>query len=188
MKIGIFGGTFNPIHYGHLLLAEQVLQELGLDKVIFVPSNIPPHKEGNLIAPAKNRLHMVRIAVRSNPRFCVSNTEILRGGKSYSVETLREFKERYPNDRLFFITGSDLIKYLADWKDVGEIFKLADFVVANRPGYVLTDLPEKIIKVNIKSIDISAYEIRRFIKEGKSIRYLVPSEVRKYIEKKRLYR
>ncbi|MDD4910335.1 MAG: nicotinate-nucleotide adenylyltransferase [Candidatus Omnitrophica bacterium] len=188
MKIGILGGTFNPIHYGHLLMAEQVLQGLGLDRVIFIPSNLPPHKQEDSIASAKDRLVMVKKALKQNPRFFVSDIEIRRKGKSYSVETLRQLKKIYPDDKLFFITGSDLINYLGEWKDVDEIFALADFVVANRPGYILSSLPERIVKVNIKSIDISAYEIRNLIRAGRSARYLVPDEVRGYIEKRGLYR
>lgn len=188
MKIGILGGTFNPIHFGHLVLAEEVKEALTLDKVIFVPANLPPHKDDKDVIPSEHRLKMVKLATKDNPHFSVSDIEIRRKGKSYSVDTLKEFKKRFAKDReLFFIVGSDAITYLREWKDVGELFKLAHFVMATRPGYALNEENSNILTVSIKAIDISAFEIRQRIKEDKSIRYLVPEAVRRYIIRKELY-
>lgn len=188
MKIGILGGTFNPIHLGHLIMAEEVADKLNLDKVIFVPTYMPPHKENSDIAPAVDRLKMVKLAIKNNKRFSVSDIEIRRKGLSYTIDTIREFKKLYPEDELYFIIGSDLIKYLDSWKDLEEILKLIKFIVATRPGYPLDKIPQHISTINIRAIDISAYQIREAIKNNQSFRYLVPDEVYYYINKKGLYR
>ncbi|MCM8799542.1 MAG: nicotinate-nucleotide adenylyltransferase [Candidatus Omnitrophica bacterium] len=188
MKIGILGGTFNPIHLGHLILAEEVADRLNLDKVIFVPTYIPPHKDNSDIASAKDRLKMVKLAIKNNKRFSFSDIEIKRKGFSYTIDTVKEFKILYPDDELYFIVGSDLIKYLDSWKDLGEILKLIRFVVATRPGYPLENIPSYISTINIPAIDISAYQIREAIKNNRPFRYLVPEEVYYYINRKKLYR
>jgi len=188
MKIGILGGTFNPVHLGHLILAEEVRENLGLDRIIFVPANIPPHKNASDIASAKERFNMLKFAVSNNKYFCVSDLEIKRSGPSYTIDTIKELKRIYPEDELYFITGSDLLKYLNEWKDLSEIIKLVKFVVATRPGYPLEKIPSYIQTIAIRAVDISAFEIREAVKQKKSFRYLVPESVFKYINKKRLYR
>ncbi|MFH1202611.1 MAG: nicotinate-nucleotide adenylyltransferase [Candidatus Omnitrophota bacterium] len=189
MRIGILGGTFNPIHTGHLILAEEVRNCLYLDRVIFIPSNLPPHKDERDIAPALHRLRMVKLAASNNPNFSVCDIEIKRKGKSYSVDTIKQLKEKLgKNTELFFITGSDASNYLRKWKDVKELFKLAKFVMALRPGYKLKGIYRDVITLKIKALDISGYEIRQRIKRNESIRYLMPDLVREYIEKKGLYR
>ena len=188
MKIGILGGTFNPIHIGHLILAEEVREKLKLDRIIFVPAYLPPHKDNSDIACASVRLAMVKLAIKGNIYFSVSDTEIKRNGRSYTIDTIREFKKMYPKDELYFITGSDLLKYLDDWKDLSQIINMVKFIVATRPGYSLGDLPSHIYTVAIRAVDVSAFEIRKTIKENKSFRYLVPDPVFSYINKKRLYR
>ncbi len=188
MKIGILGGTFNPIHIGHLILAEEVREKLNLDKVIFVPTYLPPHKDNSEIAPANTRLEMVKIAIKGNGYFLASGLEIKRDGRSYTIDTLKEFKSIYPQDELYFIIGSDLLKYLDEWKDLDEIVKMVRFIVATRPGYPLEKIPSHISTIPIRAVDISGFEIRKAIKERKSFRYLVPESVLKYIDKKRLYR
>ena len=188
MKIGILGGTFNPIHIGHLILAEEAREKLKLDKVIFVPAYLPPHKDNSEIASADARLAMVRLAIRGNSYFFASDIEIKRDGLSYTIDTLREFKIRYPQDELFFIIGSDLLKYLDDWKDLGEIIKMVRFITATRPGYPLEKIPTHISTIPIRAVDISGFGIREAIREGRSFRYLVPDAVFNYIDKKRLYR
>jgi len=188
MKLGVLGGTFNPIHLGHLVLAEQAREKLSLDKIIFMPANLSPHKENSDVAPAFARYQMVKIAIQGNKYFSVSRLEIKRGGTSYSVDTLKQLRRIYPKDELFFIVGSDVLKDLADWKDIEEIFSLAKFVVATRPGYPIGNMPPGIIALNIRAVDICAYEIREFIKNGFSVRYLVPDKVILYIKKKGLYR
>ena len=188
MKIGILGGTFNPMHAGHLILAEEVREKLKLDKVIFVPTYLPPHKDNPDIASASSRLSMVKLAIKGNRHFLASDIEIKRDGRSYTIDTLREFKKIYPQDELYFIIGSDLLKYLDDWKDLDEIIKMVRFVVATRPGYPLEKIPSRISTIPIRAVDISGFEIRKAIKENKSFRYLVPEAVLKYINKNRLYR
>ncbi|MCX5696465.1 MAG: nicotinate-nucleotide adenylyltransferase [Candidatus Omnitrophica bacterium] len=194
MKIGILGGTFNPIHIGHLILAEEAREKLGLDKVIFVPTFVPPHKDNVDIAPAAARLKMVKLAIAGNKYFSVSDIEIERNGRSYTIDTIKEFKKNYSLDQIFFIIGSDLMKYLDDWKDINEISKLVKFVVATRPGYPLEDITTYAVSrqtgvstLPIRAVDISGFEIRGAIKEGKSFRYLVPEAVFRYINKKRIY-
>lgn len=189
MRIGILGGTFNPIHIGHLILAEEAMSKLKLDRVIFVPTFIPPHKNVEASAKPKDRLKMVELAIQSNEAFNVSTFELDSKKKSYSVYTLKEFRRIYGKDaQLFFITGSDLLKDLFSWKNVNEIFKMSKFIVANRPGYPVEELPQDIDTVVITPIEISSEEIRRRIRENRSVRYLVPEKVRFYIIKHKLYR
>lgn len=189
MRIGILGGTFNPIHLGHLVLAEEAKEKLNLDKVIFVPAYIPPHKKDEEIVEANHRLKMVELAAKGNPCFEVSPFEIDAKTTSYSVETLREFKKRYGEDtKLFFITGADSLGELFSWKELDEIFKLSQFIVTNRPGYDIANVPKEIEVVTITSLEVSSSQIRKKIKENKSIRYLVPESVREYIIAKRLYK
>jgi nicotinate-nucleotide adenylyltransferase len=187
MKIGILGGTFNPIHLGHLILAEEVREKLSLDKVIFVPTFLPPHKENSEIASAFHRLAMVKLAIKSNPNFSVSDIEIKRQGRSYTIDTVKEFKKNYPDDELYFITGSDLLKYLDEWKDLKQVTKAVRFIVATRPRYPLEKIPSYIKTVAIRAVDISAFEIRKAIKKKHSFRYLVPEAVFNYINKNKLY-
>lgn len=189
MRIGILGGTFNPIHIGHLILAEEALSKLGLDRVIFVPTYMPPHKnvEGN-VKPAE-RLKMVELAISDNPAFAVSDYEIGSKKTSYSIETLKEFRKLYGEDaQLYFITGSDLLKDLFSWKNVNDIFKMSKFIVANRPGYPVKEVPKEVETVVITPIEVSSDDIRRRLKSGRSIRYLVPDKVRHHIIDRGLYK
>lgn len=188
MKIGILGGTFNPIHIGHLILAEEVREKLEVDKIIFVPTYLAPHKDNTDIAPVECRYGMVKLAIKKNKYFSVSDIEIKREGQSYTIDTLRELKKRYLKDDLYFIIGSDLLKYLDDWKDLDEIIKMISFIVATRPGFPLEKIPAYISTIPIRAVDISGFEIRKAIKENKSFRYLVPEAVFEYISRKRLYK
>lgn len=189
MRIGILGGTFNPIHIGHLILAEEALSKLKLDKVIFVPTFIPPHKNIEGSVKPKDRLKMVEAAIKDNPSFEVSTFELDAKKKSYSVDTLKEFRRLHGASAEFYlITGSDLLKDLFSWKDVNEIFKMSKFIVANRPGYPVKEVPEDVETVVITPIEVSSDDIRRRLKSGKSIRYLVPEKVRSYIIEHDLYK
>ena len=188
MKIGILGGTFNPIHLGHLILAEEIREKIGLDRVIFVPTYLPPHKDNSNIASAQMRLAMIKLAIVGNKNFAISDIEIKRGGRSYTIDTIKEFNQKYPGDELYFITGSDLLTYLEEWKDLNEIIKIVKFIVATRPGYPLEKIPAYISTVDIRAVDISAFEVRERIRENKSFRYLVPDVVFRYIIRKRIYK
>jgi len=188
MKIGILGGTFNPIHIGHLILAEETREKIGLEKIIFIPAYLPPHKDNSDIAEARHRLAMVKLATSRNSNFFVSDLEIKRDGRSYTIDTIKELKVIYPQDDLYFIIGSDLLEYLDEWKDLNEILKLVKFIVATRPGYPLEKIPSHIATIPIRAVDISGFEIRKAIRENKSFRYLVADAVYDYINKKRLYR
>lgn len=188
MRIGILGGTFNPIHIGHLILAEEIREKIGLDKVIFVPANFPPHKDDGNIASSSHRYAMIKCSIKGNKFFSVSDIEMKRPGRSYTIDTIKEFNRVYPEDELYFITGSDLLNYLEEWKDLNEIIKLVKFIVATRPGYALEEIPSYIRTVAIRAVDISAFEVRQAIKENKSFRYLVPEAVFAYINKKGLYK
>ncbi len=188
MKIGILGGTFNPVHIGHLILAEEAREKLGLDKIIFVPAALPPHKDNLNIAPANDRLKMLKLAIKGNKFFAVSDIEIKRQGRSYTIDTLKELKDKFSHDELYFIIGSDLLKYLNEWKDLGQIIKMVKFLAATRPGYPLQQLPPYIQTLAIRAVDISGFEVRAQVKENKSFRYLVPDKVFDYINKRKLYK
>lgn len=188
MRIGILGGTFNPIHIGHLILAEEAYFKLKLDKLVFVPAFVPPHKSSSEVINAKDRLEMVRLAIEDNPAFDVSTFEIDSKKKSYSIDTLKEFRKVYGEDaQLCFITGSDSLKDLFSWKNINDIFKISRFIVANRPGYPIKDVPKEVDTVVITPIEVSSEDIRKRLTEGRSIRYLVPEKVRKYILDRKLY-
>ena len=188
MKIGILGGTFNPVHIGHLILAEEAREKLNLDKIIFIPASLPPHKDNIDIAPACARFKMLKLAIGENKFFAVSDIEIKRKGRSYTIDTLRELKSKFSHDELYFIIGSDLLKYLNEWKDLNEINKMVKFVAATRPDYPLEQIPAYIQKIAIRAVDVSGFEVRHCIKENLSFRYLVPEKVFDYINKRKLYR
>jgi len=164
------------------------LGQLGLDKVIFVPAFIPPHKAGKSIIAPEHRLGMIRLAVGDNRYFFVSDIEIKRKGKSYTVDTLREIKKEYLRSELFFICGSDLVNEIPTWKNVEEIHKLARFVLAKRPGFGKRLAGRDFLKINVAQVDISSSLIRYLVKKDMSIRYLTPDKVVAYIRKYRLYR
>lgn len=188
MRIGILGGTFNPIHIGHLILAEEARFKLKLDKLILVPAFMPPHKDTSDVIDAKDRLEMVRLAIEDNPAFEISTYEVDSKKKSYSIDTLKEFRKIYGDEaQLCFITGSDSLKDLFSWKNINDIFKISKFIVANRPGYPLKDIPKEADTVVITPIEVSSEDIRKRLKEGRSIRYLVSEKVRKYILEHNLY-
>ncbi len=215
-RIGILGGTFNPIHYGHLAAAEEVRDRLKLDRVLFVPSFHPPHKQEDDVPSAAHRMEMVRLATRENARFEPSDIEIERGGKSYTIETIEALKNTYPDADLYFITGVDSFLEIQTWSRWELLLKLCTFVVLSRPGYRFADL----LKINflrpaetqvveldrgerrhaeirsgafivylemIPLYDISSTDIRCRVKEGRSIKYLLPEVVETYIINNKLY-
>ncbi|MFH1288486.1 MAG: nicotinate-nucleotide adenylyltransferase [bacterium] len=192
--IGIFGGTFNPIHNGHLLIAEDVRERLNLDKVLFIPAANPPHKKNNDLAEACHRLEMVKLAIRDNPCFSVSDIEIKRGGMSYSIETIKTLKEIYQKGtELFFIMGADSILEFMAWKEWESLLGLCNFVVAPRPGYEIAEagskpvLTENVVFLKTRMFDTSSTEIRKKIKNKEPIECFVPDAAVKYIRKHKLY-
>ncbi len=191
-KIGILGGTFDPIHIGHLVLAEQVKEKLKLDQVIFIPCFSPPHKRGRKLSPAKDRFHMTQLALKGNPFFSVSDIELKRKGLSYTVDTLKQLKNLYSDSQIYFLTGSDVLNEIHTWKDPEKIYKLVKVVIATRPGFDEFDpenhFAKKSIIVKITGVDISSSQIRERVKKGQSIKYLVPLKVEEYIKKEKLYR
>ena len=188
MKIGVLGGTFNPVHNGHLALADEACRKLKLQKMVLIPAYIPPHKGNTNLADAKDRHQMLLMAIEGRDLFEVSDIEIKKGGKSYTVETLKELRALYGDSaQIYFIVGSDSLKELPAWKDLDEVLKLARFTVVNRPGFEMADIPVGAEAVEMPGIDVSSTEIRRRIKEGASIDGLVPEGVREYIEGKGLY-
>ncbi|WP_353684863.1 nicotinate-nucleotide adenylyltransferase [Thermodesulfovibrio sp. 3907-1M] len=205
MKIGLFGGTFNPIHYGHLRVAEEVREAFLLDKILFIPAGIPPLKKYDILQPM-HRLKMTELAVKDNPFFEVSDFEAKQKKPSYTINTLTHLKKLYQNDTLFFIMGIDAFLELKSWHRYEELLRMVDFIVMSRPGfdslqnYELIEDEEAENCFKIKNSDkkaffisvfpfwISSTQIRKMIQNGKTIRYLVPEEVREYIEKNKLYR
>ena len=197
MKVGIFGGTFDPIHQGHMIIAEQVMGELGLSRVVFVPGGIPPHKEASSVrAPAEDRFEMVEAAVAGNDRFRVDRVELDAGRAMHSVETVRLLKERSPGDDWYFISGADEVSNLLAWKEPDLLLEQVVMVAATRPGYDLSKLQhleaglrnfDRIFPVECTRVDISATGIRRRILQGKSVRYLVPEGVHDIIRNRGLY-
>jgi len=185
MKVGILGGTFNPVHIGHLILAQTIKEKLDLDRVIFIPANYPPHKYVDL-ATARKRLTMVKLAIRDNPGFQAIDWEIKRGGVSYTIETLRQLKSRYPKRDFFLIIGSDLTDEFYSWKDYGQIQELARIVVARRMNAAFGN-KSNFINVDMVGIGITSSLVRQFIKAGRDIRYLVTPRVFAYIVRNKLY-
>jgi nicotinate-nucleotide adenylyltransferase len=213
-RIGLFGGTFNPIHFGHLKAAESVQKKFSLSHVLFIPSYIPPHKESAEIAPACDRLKMVELALQNFPQFISSSMEIEARGKSYSVLTIKKIKKIYSNAWIFFILGVDAFLEIDTWKDYKRVLEEYLFIVITRPGYILEEaksvlggkyservypspLPLKIkdeffmnymiFLCPIGALDISSTEIRRRVKKHLSLKGLVPELVESYIQERRLY-
>ena len=192
MKFGIFGGTFDPVHNGHLIVAEYVRESISLDRILFVPTLITPNKRDAGIASARDRFAMLREGVKANPFFEVSGAEIERGGISYTVDTLRFLKEKHPADSLFLLVGADNLAEFPTWKEPAEILRCASVVAITRPGFPAaaneTALTRGFISCRVPAIEVSATEIRRRIRHGLPISYLVPPAVEKYIGRHRLYR
>jgi len=190
-RIGVLGGTFNPIHIGHLAIAQTAQEAMRLQKVIFVPSNWPPHKSAQTLAPAHHRYNMVRLAIKGNPYFGASDFEIKKEGKSYTIDSLWYFRRIFPRDtKVFFIIGGDMLPQLKNWKYIEDILKIATFIVVNRPGEFRKSHGIKIdyCSVSMPGIDISSSYIRGRIAQNKTIKYFVPESVIRYIKKHHLYR
>lgn len=199
-RIGIMGGTFDPIHIGHLFIAEEVLNEVGLDKILFIPVGIPPHKQESKVTDSQHRLTMAQIAVSGNANFQVSRIEVDREGPSYTVDTINHLKRIYNENTLFyFIIGTDAFFELDTWKNYKDLLKLVKLAVVTRVGYNNYALDEKIedyknrflaeiIKVVIPKLEISSTDIKSRIRQGKTVKYIVPEGVEQYIKKHGLYK
>ena len=195
-RLGVMGGTFDPIHYGHLVTAEEALNQFGLDTVIFVPTGQPWMKEHGVVSPPEDRYLMTVIATASNPLFRVSRMEVDRDGPTYTVDTLRGLKDELgAGADLFFVTGADAVLEIFQWKQPDDLFALAHFIAATRPGYDIAAFeahaPQHnpdITVMNIPALAISSTDIRMRVGAARPIRYLVPEGVKSYIEKAGLYR
>jgi nicotinate-nucleotide adenylyltransferase len=191
-RIGVMGGTFDPIHHGHLVAAEEVRYALALERVLFVPAGDPWQKGDKSVTPAEQRFEMVLQATGDNDAFDVSRVDIDRRGPTYTIDTLRSLADERPDDELFFITGADAILEILTWKDPQEVLGLASFVAVTRPGHDLARLHqlgigERVRSIEIPALAISSTDIRRRVRDGRPIRYLVPSTVEGYIREHGLY-
>lgn len=189
MRLGIMGGTFDPIHHGHLVAASEVAGEFELDEVVFVPTGQPWQKAERDVTAPEHRYLLTVIATAANPRFTVSRVDIDRAGPTFTIDTLRDFRRLYPEAELFFITGADAMAQIMSWKDVEELWELAHFVSVTRPGFVSEDFgrTEQISLMEIPAMAISSTDCRERVREGKPVWYLVPDGVVQYIAKHRLY-
>lgn len=196
-RMGIMGGTFDPIHYGHLAAAEEAWAKLSLDQVVFVVANIPPHKIGEEITPAKHRYAMVELAIASNPHFFISRVDLDRPGPSYSVDTVRLLKQGWgPDSEIFFIMGMDSLMEIDAWHEPDQLIRLCRLVAVERPGFQpdLEALEAKVpgiaartVMIDMPAVDISSSDLRRRVREGLPIKYQVPPEVEEYIHGHGLY-
>ncbi len=194
-RIAIMGGTFDPIHYGHLVVAEEVRTKFNIERVLFMPTGNPPHKKDKTVSSSEHRYLMTVLATVTNSHFDVSRIEIDRTGYTYTIDTITELKKIISEDTtVYFITGADAIHHILTWKEPEKLFSLCEFVAVTRPGYV-TQISEiekrfesKIHFLKVPSLDISSSDIRTRIKEGKSIKYMLPEEVENYIYKFELYK
>ena len=218
-RVGLFGGTFDPIHFGHLRAAEEIRQILNLSRIYFIPSCIPPHKEDSNITPAQDRLKMLRLAIEGNEYFDISEFELESNSTSYTVDTLEHLTRTYPDTEFYFIVGNELFNQIESWKDYRRLFELCSFAVITRPGFSDLDSDKiplalkddfryykrvenvisytksgskdivftEIVFTEIRGIEISSTDIRNFVKSKKSIKYLTPDKVEKFIITKKLY-
>jgi nicotinate-nucleotide adenylyltransferase len=191
-RLGIMGGTFDPIHMGHLVTAEQARVDVGLDEVVFIPAGAPWQKHTGGVSPAEQRYLMTVLATAANPRFSVSRMEVDRHGPTYAVDTLRDLRSHLPDTQLHFITGADAILNILTWKDAEEALELACFVAATRPGYDLSaleqhQLTEHVVVLDVPALAISSSDVRARFRAGRSVRYLIPREVEEFAVKHGLY-
>jgi nicotinate-nucleotide adenylyltransferase len=190
MRLGVMGGTFDPIHHGHLVAASEVQALYGLDEVVFVPTGRPWQKDEREVSAPEHRYLMTVVATASNPRFTVSRVDIDRPGLTYTIDTLRDLHAQRPDDELFFITGADALAQILSWKDAKELFDLAHFVGVTRPGYPLSEsgLPgDRVTLQEVPAMAISSTDCRARVERSEPVWYLVPDGVVQYINKYRLY-
>ncbi|SDO76728.1 nicotinate-nucleotide adenylyltransferase [Pedococcus dokdonensis] len=190
MRLGVMGGTFDPIHHGHLVAASEVQTRFGLDEVVFVPTGQPWQKDEREVSPAEHRYLMTVVATASNPRFTVSRVDIDRPGPTFTIDTLRDLRGQRPDAELFFITGADALAQILSWKDAEELFDLAHFIGVTRPGYVLSEsgLPaDRVTLQEVPAMAISSTDCRARVERAEPVWYLVPDGVVQYVNKYHLY-
>ena len=198
-RIGILGGTFDPVHIGHLFIAEAARDAYQLDRVLFIPTGDPPHKKASRLAPGRDRINMLQAALRDNPAFQADDMEITREGTTYTIDSLRELKSRYPEDFLYFIIGGDTLLELKTWKDFGEVAGFCSFIAYQRPGYRKEEMIREALHLaevyhadihfaEGPNLEISSKYIRHRLVRNQTIRYLVPETVEKYIKEHHLYK
>lgn len=198
MRLGIFGGTFDPVHFGHLLLAETCRQELELTEVRLVPAGQPPHKSGSGITDGHIRADMLQLAISGYPEYSVDRREIRRAGASYTVDTLTEYRTEFPQARLYFLLGADSLRDIPGWRDPERISELATIVAVNRPGlpvptpiqvreWVGDGLADRIQTLTMPGTDLSATDLRQRVRDGKSLRFMTPRAVEVFIQEHRIY-
>lgn len=186
MRLGIFGGTFNPIHWGHLVLAEAAREQLSLDRVLFIPTFRPPHKRAEALLSGQTRLTLIRLAIRGNPAFIACDLELRRRGISYAIETVRTLRAQCPRAALFLLIGADMAA--VRWRAWDELTRLCTVIVAGRPGAAALARGRGLRRLSMPLLDVSSSQIRRRLQAGRSIQYLVPAAVERYIRQHRLYR
>ncbi|MDT0213838.1 nicotinate-nucleotide adenylyltransferase [Rothia sp. ARF10] len=189
-RLGVMGGTFDPIHHGHLVAASEVQSLFGLDEVIFVPTGQPWQKADKVVSEAEHRYLMTVVATASNPHFLVSRVDVDREGPTYTIDTLRDLRAQHPEDELFFITGADALAQILSWKDIDELWELAHFIGVTRPGYELSEsgLPQdRVTLQEVPAMAISSTDCRDRVADGEPVWYLVPDGVVQYINKHHLY-
>lgn len=184
-KIGIIGGTFDPVHTGHLFIANEVRERLALDQIWFIPNKIPPHKE-RMVTSSEHRLEMIRLAIMGNEYFKVNSLEIDREGRSYTFDTITLLKEMYPDYSFYFIIGGDMVEYLPKWYNIDELSNIVQFVGVTRVGYEL-DTPYSVEILELPTFEISSSMVRERVQDNQTIMYLVPDSVREYIKEHQLY-
>ncbi len=192
MATGLMGGTFDPIHIAHLIIAEHALDSLDLARVIFIPAARPPHKPGTEVTPVEHRLEMARLATEGNPRLQVSDVEARRASTSYTIETIRELRSEFGDDeKMYFIMGADSLTQFLTWKDPHDLLSACQFVVVPRPGVTVDAVDPRIrrsvLVLDTPLLDVASSDIRERVRHGRTIRYLVPPEVSAYIQEKKLY-
>jgi nicotinate-nucleotide adenylyltransferase len=195
VKLAIMGGTFNPVHIGHLVCGQEAVEQFSFDEILFMPAGLPPHKEVGGGVTAEIRYLMTEMATADNERFRVSRYEIEKKQTCYTVDTIRHFRQEMPDAEIFFITGADAILEILDWKDPQELLSMATLIAATRPGYSLDRLDKRqdltgqgpVQVMQIPEIGVSSSMIRERVRQGRSIRYFVPDNVGRFIEKERLY-
>ncbi|MEC3605932.1 nicotinate-nucleotide adenylyltransferase [Bacillus glycinifermentans] len=185
-KIGVFGGTFDPPHNGHLLMANEVLYKMDLDEIWFMPNQIPPHKQENSFSESHHRVEMLKIAISGKERFKLETIELERNGPSYTFDTIRLLKERYPDNQFYFIIGADMVEYLPKWSNIDKLVGEIQFVGVKRPGFQI-DTPYPLVFVDVPEFEVSSSLLRERIKKHQPTDYLLPDEVKVYVKENRLY-